>query len=88
MQCECQRFVVCEYMKVSAFKKMTEVFDHKIYSQQFPVKGIVACLSRCHILGEEGDGVPGTIDALLQDCSHSSVRCISHETCGGIRFGI
>ena len=48
---------------MSTFEEMMEVFDSEI--QQFPVEGTVSCLSRCHLPGEERDGMPGTIDVLL-----------------------
>ena len=32
--------------------------------------------------------MPGTVDILLYDCSHSSVRCVSHEAGGGISVGV
>ena len=65
VECKCERFVIRENMKMSTFEEMTEVFDGKIHSQQFPVEGTVSCLSWCHLPGEERDGMPGTIDVLL-----------------------
>ena len=62
VECKCERFVIREDMKMSTFEEMT---DGEIYSQQFPVEGTVSCLSRCHLPGEERDGMPGTIDVLL-----------------------
>ena len=59
--------MISEYMELST---LSEVLDCKIYSQQFPVKGTVACLGSCHL---SGDGVPGAIDVLLEDFSNSSV---------------
>lgn len=58
VQCKCKCLVISEDMKVSAFKKMVEVFDRKIYSQQFPVEGAVPGLSRRHLPREERDGMP------------------------------
>ena len=52
VQCKCEGFVIREYMKMAAFEEM---FDRKIHSQQFPVKGTVACLRGGYLPGEEQD---------------------------------
>ena len=53
VQCKCEGFVIREYMKMAAFEEMAEMFDRKIHSQQFPVKGTVACLCGGYLPGEE-----------------------------------
>ena len=65
VQCKCEGFVVGQNMKMSAFQEMAKMFDCEVHSQQLPVEGTVASLSRCHLPGKERDGVPSTIGILL-----------------------
>ena len=65
VKCKSEGLVIGKYMKTSAFQEVAEVFDCEMQSQQLPVKGTVACLSRCHFPGEQRYGMPGTIDMLL-----------------------
>lgn len=67
-----------EHMEVSALEEVSKVLDGQINSQQFPIKGAVACLRRGH-LGKEGNGSPHSIDVLLEYRSYCYVRSIRRE---------
>ena len=59
-------------MEVSAFDEVPETLDGFVDSQKLAIKGTVLPFSIAELLGEEGNGLPCTINALLKDTTSAN----------------
>ena len=76
--------MICKHMECATFKKVAKAFDGKVYSKEFSIKCAVPCFGRSQLVGKEGDGMPCTIDVLLEDGTNCSVGCICHHAGRGV----
>jgi hypothetical protein len=56
--------------EVARFQHVTEMFHGLVDSQQFSIVGTVFLLCRVELLGEQGEGLPGIVNPLLQHSIH------------------
>ena len=54
------------------FNEVSEVLDGFVDSQKLTIKGNVIFFGIAEFLGEEGNGLPGTINALLKDATSAN----------------
>ena len=77
-----------KHKKLAAFDQVPKVSDGEVDGQQFMIKGTVPRLCWAELLGEVSNGAQSTIDVLLQYCSNSTVRSVSHNAGVSIGFGM
>jgi hypothetical protein len=68
--------VISEDDKVARFQHMSEMLYGHVDGQYLAVIGAVLLLGQVKVLGEEGKGLPGICDVLLQYGTHGG--------CGGV----
>ena len=73
--------MICKRMECAIFKKVTKVFDGKVHSKEFSIERAVSCFGRSQLAGKEGEGMPITIDVLLED-STNCMQCRMHLSSG------
>ena len=69
-----ERLVICELGRLTGFKEETEMVDKGVSCKEFIIKGRVLGFSRGQLLGEELEGRPGSMDALLQYSTNMGIR--------------
>jgi hypothetical protein len=72
-------FVVCEDNEMSRFQHMAEMFHSFVNGQQLAVVRALFLLGGVELLREEGEGLPGVFDLLLQDGTHGGRGGVGDE---------
>jgi hypothetical protein len=70
--------MVREDNEVARFQCVTQIFHSLVGSEEFAVVGAVFLLRRVELFGKECERLPGAVNTLLQDGTHSS--------CGGVCY--
>ena len=55
MECECERFVISEYVELTAFDEVTEVLNWQVHCQELSIECAVPCFGRMEFPGEVGN---------------------------------
>jgi hypothetical protein len=71
--------MVREDCEVARFQHVMEMLHGLIDSQQFAIVGAVFLLGRVQLPGEEGEGLPGVVDTLLQHGTHGGSGAVCDE---------
>jgi hypothetical protein len=76
----CERLMIREYDEVTSFQHVSEMFHGLINSQQFAIVGAVFLLFWSEFFGEEGKGLPSSVDTLLEYGTQSRSGGVSDES--------
>jgi hypothetical protein len=81
------RLVVGKNDEVTRFQHVTEMFHSLANGQQLSVICAVFLLSWAKFPGEEGEGLPGVVDTLLQNGTHGGSGGVRDKCkwCGWVR---
>ena len=88
LKCENEGFVVRANMKCTTLEKISEVLNSKVNGQPFPIKRAVTSFCWLELFGEKRDGLPLSINVLLQHCTYGRVGGIGHDISQSMWFWV
>ena len=65
--CSGERLVVSVDMKSATFDEVPKSLDRLLDSKKFSVEGTIFCFGIVELLGEESNGIPASVEVMLQD---------------------
>ena len=80
--------MIGEDMKGATLQEVLKVLYSQVDRKEFSVKSTVPRLGRLQLLGEVRDGMPLSVDVLLENCSNGSVGGICHDVGRGPRLRV
>ena len=64
-ECECERFVISEYVELTDFNEVTEVLNYQVHCQELSIECAVLRFGRTEFPGEVGNWLLPITNSLL-----------------------